>query len=446
MTKQLIQSFALLVLALLASDASGGIADKIVREKIAGIDVLAYKTGVEDVVTFRGSFPAGDSFAGKGNIAVPTLVGDMLDKGTTKQDKFAIAQKLDNIGAKIGFDVTGVMLDFSGKCLRKDLPVVISILAEELRTPALSEEEFAKLKKQITGDLQRAMESPDYRAGQAFAESVFPVGHPNYSPPTQEFIAAVQRATIDELKKFHAEYYGPAQATLVAVGDVEIDGLKSEIARAFDGWSGGKTAPAFPTNTSPNERKEQTIGMPDKPNVTVIIGQATDMKYSEPDALALRVATAVLGRGFTGRLMSTVRDKEGLTYGINAGLSNDSFSSGAWQIEANFAPQLLAKGVNSTERELTGWYANGITAAELERVKTNLIGTFKVGLTTTDGMCASLLESIHRGLDVGWLDEYPQRVAALSLNEVNAAIKKHLKPEKMTVIEAGSVPPGKDRG
>src|SRR3954454_6203515 len=237
--------------------ARGSIAEKVVREKIAGIDVLAYKMGVEEVVTFRGSFPAGDSFAGTGNMAVPTLVGEMLDKGTTKQDKFAIAQKLDSIGAKISFSVSGVMLDFRGKCLRKDLPLVVSILGEELREPAFSEEEFAKLKKQISCDLQRAMESTDFRASQAFSESVFPVGHPNYSPPTREFIAAVQTATLEELKKFHADYYGPAQATLVAVGDIDVDGLKSAIAQAFEGWTGGREAGDFPKAEAPNKSKEQ---------------------------------------------------------------------------------------------------------------------------------------------------------------------------------------------
>ena len=71
------------------------IAPNVQRTKIAGIDVLIYKTGVQDVVTIRGSFPAGDAHAGEGNIAIPTLTGMLLDQGTTKQDKFAIADKLD---------------------------------------------------------------------------------------------------------------------------------------------------------------------------------------------------------------------------------------------------------------------------------------------------------------------------------------------------------------
>jgi len=432
--------------AITAAHAQTQLADKVVRAKIAGIDVIAYETGVEEVVTFRGSLPAGDSFAPESNLAVPTLVGEMLDKGTAKHDKFAIAQKLENIGANIDFSVSGVMLEFDGKCLRKDFPVVISLLAEQLRMPAFSEEEFGKLKKQLAGNLQRAMESTDFQANQAFSEKVFPKGHPNYTPPIKDFLAAIESAKLDDLRKFHGEYYGPAQATLVAVGDLDVEALKAEVAKAFEGWSGGKPRPEFAKARPPADRHEDVVSMADKPNVSVILGQATGLKYSDPDSLALRVGTAVLGRGFTGRLMASVRDKEGLTYGIGSGLLSDSLVDGEWRITANFAPQLLDKGMNSTKRELDAWYKDGVTAAELDRVKSALIGTFKVGMATTDGLSNALLDSVHRGYDVNWLDEYPKRVAALTLPEVNAAIKKHLAPDKMTVIKAGSVPLPLNRG
>lgn len=431
----------LILCAALAVTARAQIAAKVVREKVAGIDLVAYPTDIKDVITFRGSLPAGDSFAPQGNIAVPTLVGAMLDKGTTTQDKFAIAQKLDGVGAKIDFSVGGVMTEFQAKCLRKDLSLVVSLLAEELRQPAFHDDDFAKVKKQLIGDLQRSQESTDFRAEQAFAQAAFPVGHPNYSPPVKEFIAAIQAARLEDLKAFHAEYYGPAEATLVVVGDIDLASLKTEIAKAFDGWSGGKKRGDFPKANLPNERKENVVTMPDKPNVTVIMGQPNGLKYRDPEALALRVGTAVLGSGFTGRLMANVRDKEGLTYGIDASVSNDAFADGGWEIQGNFAPQLLEKGMVSTQRELDAWYQRGVTAPELERMKSNLVGTFKVGLATTGGMATALLNAIHRGYDVSWLDEYPRRVNALALEEVNAAIKKHLQPDKMIVVKAGSVPP-----
>jgi zinc protease len=77
------------------------------------------------------------------------------------------------------------------------------------------------------------------------------------------------------VKAFHAGFYGPAQATLVAVGDIDIDALKAEVAKAFEGWSGGKPRPEFPEASPAPQRREQTIAMADKPNVTVKIGQTT---------------------------------------------------------------------------------------------------------------------------------------------------------------------------
>jgi zinc protease len=74
------------------------------------------------------------------------------------------------------------------------------------------------------------------------------------------------------------------------------------------------------------------------------------------------------------------------------------------------------------------------------RRKTNLVGTYKVGLATTDGMAGQLLATVHRGLPLSWLDTYPEELNALSPEQVNAAIKKYLKPDSLFIIKAGTVP------
>ncbi|HEY9250105.1 MAG TPA: pitrilysin family protein [Rariglobus sp.] len=426
---------------LVSSVLHAGIADQAVRATVAGVDTIVYKTGVQDVVTFRGSLPAGDSFAPESNLAIASLVGGMLDKGTTVRDKFAIAQKLDAVGAELTFSVDDTMVVFSGKCLRKDVPLVIGLLAEQLRSPAFSEEEFAKLKKQIAGRLQRALEQTGYRAGQAFAATIYPPGHPNYEPSTEAFLAALGKATLADLRAFHQKYYGPAELTLVAVGDVDADGLKAEVEKAFAGWSGGVKRPDYPRLAGLTDlNRDQTVFMADKPNVSVILGQASGLRYTDPDALPLRVATTILGSGFTGRLMATVRDREGLTYGIGARTGNDTFTDGDWRIIANFAPDLLEKGLAATRRELKSWYEQGVTAAEVERTKTNLAGSFQVGLATTDGLAGTLLATVHRGYPLTWIDDYTQRLDAVTLDQVNAAIKKHLQPDNFVLIKAGTVP------
>jgi zinc protease len=139
--------------------------------------------------------------------------------------------------------------------------------------------------------------------------------------------------------------------------------------------------------------------------------------------------------------MATVRDQEGLTYGIGARTGGDTFTNGDWRIIANFAPNLLDQGLASTRRELKAWYEQGVTAAELERTKTNLAGSFQVGLATTDGLAGTILATIHRGYPLTWIDEYPEKLEAVTLEQVNTAIKKHLNPDAFVLIKAGSVTP-----
>jgi len=426
---------------LLAATLHAGVADIAVRTSVAGIDVIAYKTLVHDVVTFGGSLPAGDSFAPESNLAIATLVGGMLDKGTTTQDQFAIAQQLDAVGATLSFSVDDTMVSFSGKCLRKDFPLVIALLAEQLRSPAFNDEELIKLQKQIAGRVQRSLEQTNYRSSQAFAAAIYPPGHPNYEPAPAAFLAAVRAATVAELHAFHKKYYGPAGLTLVAVGDVDAASLQGEVAKSFAGWTGGVKRPDYPrTVTHIDVNRDQTVFMADKPNVSVILGQATPLRHGDPDALPLRVATAILGSGFTGRLMATVRDQEGLTYGISSRVANDSYVNGDWRIAGNFAPDLLEKGLASTRRELKSWYEQGVTADEVARTKTNLAGSFQVSLATTDGMAGTLLATVNRGYPLSWIDEYPQRLTALTVEQVNAAVKKHLNPDHFVLIKVGTVP------
>jgi len=432
----------ILTLLMSGAAAAANMADQTHRSKIDGIDLITYRTSVKDVVIILGVLPAGDAMAESGNIAIPTLSGMMLDRGTKALDKFAIADKLDNVGAEISFSVGAQSLEIRAKCLRKDLPLIIELIAAELRSPALQLAEFNKAKQQFIGELEASAQNTGARAAEAFNRAIFPEGHPNHPHTLNEYIAAARAATLDQVRSFQAKYYGPAHMAVVVVGDVSDADTQTEVTKAFSGWSGGQDyvrplKPAAATAAS-----EVTLPLADKPSVTMLLGQATGLRYSDPDTLALRVGTAILGHGFTGRLMSTVRDKEGLTYNIGASVGDDSIVDGMFEISASFAPALLVKGVDSTRRELAKWWKDGVTDQELATRKQGVIGSYFVGLSTTLGLADTILVNTQRGFDPSWLDAYPKALKALTREQVNAAIKTHLNPSTMVLVEAGSVPVG----
>jgi zinc protease len=433
--------FALLVLGLLTAGRSeAGVASSATRADVNGIDVIIVPTGVKDVVTIVGSLRAGDDRSPAGNTAIATLTGAMLDKGTTTEDKFAIAQKLGGVGAALSFSVGPSALSISGKCLRKDLPLVASLLAEQLRAPAFPDEEFAKLKKQIEGAMRQQMDDTDFRADDAFSRAVFPPGHPNRQPAPEAFIADVGKATTDELRQFHSQYYGPTGMRLVIVGDVDPASALAELRQVFAGWSGGSLPPAVTAAPPLSAANDEGVFMADKTSVSIVMGQPTQLRYSDPEALALRLATRIFGSGFTGRLMSNVRDKEGLTYGIGATVSGDTFTDGDWYIYATFAPALLDKGLASTKKQLALWRDHGVTAAELARAKTRVAGSYRVGLATTSGLAGTVLQVLDSGLPIDYVDDYPAKIDALTLDQVNGAIRRHIDPQKMVLVEAGTLP------
>jgi zinc protease len=188
-----------------------------------------------------------------------------------------------------------------------------------------------------------------------------------------------------------------------------------------------------------SEPKVEKVQVNGKTSVSVLLGQASGLGHQHPDAMALRVATAILGSGFTGRLMANVRDKEGLTYGVSASMGNDSFNQGDWRITASFAPALLEKGLASTRRQLELWYEQGVTADEIASRKTNLVGSFQVALSTTDGLASTLLAAVERGYPLSWVDDYPAQIRALTDSQINQAIKTYLQPKNMVLIQAGSL-------
>jgi zinc protease len=425
---------------LLATSVSAGVADSAQRKPIHGIDVVILKTGVKDVVTIKGTLPAGDSRSPDTNVALADLTAGMLDKGTTSQDKFAIAQKLGDVGATITFGTNASALNINAKCLKQDLPMVLELIAEQLRQPAFSSEEFEKLKRHYAGLMRRSMEDTDFRANTSFVRAVYPVGHPNREASPEEFLAAVEKTTLEEVKAFHAQYYGPAAMRLVVVGDIEPAAVETGLGRVFAGWTGGSAQPRPARAGSVDAPREQDVFMPDKTTVSILWGQATQLRYGDPDALALRVGTAILGSGFTGRLMANVRDKEGLTYGIGSYQAGDTFTDGDWRIQAYFAPELLDKGIASTKRQLTAWHKDGVTPAELTSAKGKFVGSFKLGLSTTDGMAATVLNTVNRDLPLTFIDQFGATINSFTLDQVNGAIKKHLDPDKMVLVKAGTVP------
>lgn len=413
--------------------------ENFIRKTVAGIDVIIKKTGAKGFVTVYGSFPIGDFFDGKNNEMIPTLTTAMLSKGTTKNDKFQFSQKLENLGVDIyvGSDNDNVSISF--KSLSKDVDTVIAMLAEELRYPLFDEKEFDLLKQQFIGNMQQGLSDPGTQGSIVLTQNLYPVGHPNSSTSIEKSIENIKDAKLEDIKAFQKKYFGPADMHLVAVGDVDTKIVYRSLEKNFKNWNGGVKRSLKSFNVKKGDGLTKVVTIPEKPSAELFIGQYTGMRRSNADFLPFYIGNSVLGGGFSGRLMLTVRDEAGLTYGIYTRQDGYIFADGYWFINASFNPELFATGKEATLTELRKWSEKGITAEELKDKKSSLIGGFKIGLSTTQGMASNILAVVQRGEQPDYIYEYPAMLEAVTLEEVNAAIKKYIDVEKLVIIEAGSL-------
>lgn len=405
-----------------------------------GTLVMTIPTGVEDAVTITGSLLGGLWLGSGKNPAVPELLSRMLDEGTKKTKKSVLTDRLEGMGARVEFSVDDYRTRFTAKCIKKYLPEVIKILAEELRVPALPEKEFAREKKRLLSELSQAEDETAMMAGVLFRQMLFGRNHPNYAYSPKEFAQHVKKATVQDLREFHEKNYGPDSLMVVFAGDVNHEQYKKYVEDAFLGWPAKGVAIPDIRYVSPVKGKAmKDVFIPEKGNVDITFGNAIGIGRKHPDFYPLTFAIFVLGGSFSSRLMREVREKQGLTYGIYGRVSGvESGKDGFWAIRAMFAPRLLAKGKEATLQEISK-ILEGITPEELKRRKETLRGAFTVGSESSGGLANTLLKIKEDGLSKEHLAEYLDIIEKLTLKQVNDVLKKYVSDKNIVIAAAGTI-------
>jgi zinc protease len=409
------------------------------RTRIGDIEIIAIDMPITDVVSFVGSFAAGETLSPDDSPTLAGLTAAMLDKGTRRNDRFQIAELLNSIGAGIKFGASAHMLQFSGKFLRKDAGTVIGLLAEQLREPAFDPDVLETLKSRQSAQLLRAIDNPDYQADTLLDRLLYPADHPNYSEEISVLLENLKTVTIEDIVQFHADHYGPKSMQLVFAGDIDFEQLTAAVEFAFEDWNGGVSYPSEHPKQLENTKKSERIFITDKTSIAVRYAQNTGLQRTSEDYLPFMLGNYILGGSFNARLMQEVRVNKGLTYSISSGHTGDILTPGNWILNASFSPALLEQGLTVTESIIAEWYKKGVSQDEVQRAIETLCGSYLVGLSTTSSVAYQTLSFIQRGFAPEYIDEYPEKLRSITSEQVNQAIRKYFDPELNTLVVAGSL-------
>jgi zinc protease len=417
-------------------------AQRTVRKVLAnGVIVDVIENHTVPTVAVRALVFAGDSAAPAGQPALPGLVANMLARGTKTRTKEQIGALLDDVGATHSYFAGQNQVVGQAGGMARNLPLMLEILAEELRDPAFNAEELVKARKELENAYLQADDNTSLRAQERLGQLIYAKDHPYYPKGRAAMVASLNELTQADLRAFHAARYNGAGTIIAVVGDVDAARTVALVEKRFAAMARGERYSNMRVATTPPaDASREAVTLQGKANMNIVLGTASGLRRTDPDYEAALVGNAALGQtALSSRLGKRVRDTEGLTYQIYSRFLQSDEIDGVWLANVFVAPQNLAKALKSTQDVIATYARDGATDAEVEAQKSFFAGNFKVGLGTNGGVADALVSAEKYGFGPKYLDEYPARINSVTTAQANAAMRKHFAADRLHLIVAGDL-------
>ena len=308
------------------------------------------------------------------------------------------------------------------------------------------------MKRQIETGLRARSDDPATKAADALTAhfNTYPKGDARYTETSAELLAEVEAATLADVKKWYSDVFATDKGEIALVGDFEPESAR----RALESAVAGKKTATTPYERIVREFKpvapaRLVIDTPEKENAVLLARLAFPANASDKDRAALTLANWILGggSGLSNRIVTRLRQKEGLSYGAGAALKLPDFGNDAnWTIQAIVAPQNLKQAETSLKDELARARRDGVTPAELEEAKRGMLEYRAVNRAQDATLAASWTRYLDLGLDFSDSAAFEKEIEALTLADVNAAVKRLADPAQMTFVLAGDRKKAREAG
>jgi zinc protease len=379
-------------------------------------------------------------FTGTASRTAISVFDQMLARGTKQHTFQQLKDQWDALDAQVGFASQPGALDVNIQTTRENLGAVLALVDEVLRRPAFPQDQFAIVVKEVLTELDDQKSDPQAQAFVAMRRTVspYPATHPLYVPTTDEEIAGLKALRLADVKKF-AGMLGTSNATMTILGDVDTAAIRPWIEKAWGSWRSPRPWKRIERKYTATTGSEQALDFPDKANTMIAAAHAVDMKDDDADAPAMAVANYALGGGgFVSRLLTRLREKDGLSYfAFSAVQLNPLDAAGAFFAGGALNPENAKKGMAAMMEEISKLVATGITADELTGAKQGLAAGFERNLSNDAFVLGMLQDGLYLERKMAYWAKHNAAIAALTVEQVNAAIKRHVKPGSLVKITAG---------
>jgi zinc protease len=408
------------------------------------LDIQSWKTAEGAKVMFvearelpmfdlRLTFAAGSS-QDQNHPGIALLTNAMLNEGVAGKDVGAIAQGFEGLGADFS---NGAYRDMAVASLRslsdadKRTPA-LKLFAEVVGKPTFPADSLARIKNQLLAGFEFQKQNPGKLASNELFTRLYG-SHP-YAHPSEGDAKSLPGLGIDQLLAFHKRAYAAGNAVIAIVGDLSRAEAEQVAAQVSTALPKGPGLPKLAQPAVPNAGVTH-IDFPSKQTQMFIAQLGIDRQ--DPDFAALSMGNQILGGGSFGtRLMSEVREKRGLTYGVYSAFTPMQVR-GPFLINLQTRAELGDGTLKLVQDILRDYLKTGPTQQELDNAKREQAGSFPLSNASNASIVGQLGAIGFYDLPLSWMEDFQQQSQALTVEQVKAAMNKHLDADKLVIVTAG---------
>ncbi len=404
------------------------------------VALLPKKTRGNSVVLYA-TFRFGDEKSLFGRATDASMAGAMLMRGSTAHTRQQIREELDRLKARGGVNGGTTQATLQIETVRDNLPATLTLMAEILRSPAFPASEFESLKQQRLAALEESRAEPQTIVGTEVARHLnpYPKGDVRYRQTIDEEIADLQGATVDKARQFYEQFYGASNAQLAVVGDFDESAVLNVVRDRLASWKSPKPFSRVSNVYTAAPAVTRTFQTPDKANAVFMAALNLPLRDDDPDYPAMVMANFMFGGGFlNSRLATRLRQKDGLSYGVSSQLQVSSLDKSAvFAANAIYAPQNATKLEAAFKEELARVLRDGFTQPELDAARAGWLQGRTVTRSQDAQLATRLANDLYLERTFKRDSDLEAKVQALTVDQVNATLRKYVSVDKVSVFKAG---------
>lgn len=375
----------------------------------------------------------------EGNKAgVMSLMGGMLEEGTTSMSKATFDEAVDQMGASVSLNASGG----SASALTRYFDSSFMLMAQALLHPAFENSSFEKLKSQAITALKS-----NEKSAKAISQRVVSALSFGVNNPMGEFITeqSLTNISLADVKQFYNQYVSPSRGFLTFVGDITPEHAKALAERAFGNWKGAIiTLPNLANVNNPEKTEIDLIDVPNAVQAEITVTNLVTLPLSSPDYFPMLLANNILGGGATGRLFMNLREQHGFTYGAYSSVGSGRFQT-TFSAAASVRNDKADSAVAEILHEIQTIRTNKVSNEELQNAKALYNGNFALGLEDPARVANFASSIIINNLPADFYKTYLQKINAVTAEDIQRVAEKYFNYYNTRIVvvgKAAAIKPG----